>query len=221
MEVKPSCVQQAGLGVFATRPFLQGEPITIFGEGYRSWSAFDDYTIFDGCHGRYGRPWKGDIPAEVAPMSIPVGHLINDRCRLKPTSDMNTLSKLSRYIRIYTSTSRHCANVVIDPSTWTVHATRPIDIGDELYLHYGAWFWVHRCMLDTLSIDQKLTLYVYQTMTYPTSFVHGFLYLDGMTLKHSSTGRNASPECRHSFQSYFLRYTGNTELVELFRRVMT
>lgn len=208
MEIRPSKVRHAGLGLFTIRKWNKGETLTCFGTEERAWHGhFDDHSApVKNRSGRmrYGRPWQGQIPSGPLDPSTAVGHLINDRCTLGHAADWEGIKGLRERVRVYEAASCAAANVWVTED-WRVVARRDLEQGEELYLHYGAWFWVYTLMCNTHQPLQRLACYVYQTEKWPESFVWGYLYLSGSRINDSRMHGPASDQRCTSFVRNFLR----------------
>lgn len=118
LDVRPSAIRGAGLGLFATRAFADGEYICEY---------------------------RGRVLtlAQVLRMSVEersyvMGFGVNAHVDGRPDKNM-----LGRYINDNGNPRRHNVTFVKDrvAKRAAVHATRPIAAGEELYASYGEGYW--------------------------------------------------------------------------------
>lgn len=160
LEIKPSMVEDAGWGVFATKDFKAGDKLTVYSgrelpyheihEGDKISQSLDldediycilthqDYILEPkdgGCIYGYKKEYLERHP------DYGWGSLINDRFCVKEWSEEaiekymeNRGGKESISCEIY-----NCMTVGYD-----VIATRDIKAGEELYTHYGFDFWMKK-----------------------------------------------------------------------------
>ena len=136
----------AGRGVFTTRMIAEGEFCCVYdGKDVK----FEDVTPEDLSH-PYAQlnPFAGVVRLGYREpvSSIGIGQLVNDAARLNFHCDpqTSTVYVTRSEIEAYETSSNAGNNVHFIPPGFNLHASRQIDQGKELLMHYGVTYWLAR-----------------------------------------------------------------------------
>ena len=162
-ELRPS--KKHGLGLFATRDILPYELITLYpADGVRLWLADGKHTVFikefQGMDTDTCVDYSADIPTykglrmeivgDPAKISDPLylGHMANDYCQMKRVEQEDIYTKIS-----FEGMNAGICGVPFEACfpegrhLWKAHGVRclkPIKAGEEIYVHYGEYYWIKK-----------------------------------------------------------------------------
>lgn len=167
--IKQSNKTNGGRGVFATRNIKKGEVVCYY-DGKDI--DLQDITTKD-------QPYAMNDPDDknktrighIEPRcSYGIGQLINDSTRMvfNTTNEIKLttklVTKLYNSIKIYEKKARWRANVAFagEPECkWWMYAAKNIKKGKELYLYYGAHYWIAGAINNTDKISWRKLLFMF------------------------------------------------------------
>jgi hypothetical protein len=152
---------------------------------------------------RVGEPWEGEVP-HILGDGEELGYLINDASAIildkTKANDgpvlRGGLKDLQALVDKYYETHGQKTNVDHEQgSSWAIIAKRTIKPGEELYMTYGAefWLWQYRyAPIDEIDPFDRLVLYIHDIQSTVGLETRGmFLFLDDVGRPSlSSTGDN-------------------------------
>ena len=133
-----------GVGVFARKRIPRGMVVTTYPNEPANDSDSPEYVLyldFEKNMKVKGKPWGGAVPSRV-PLSLPVGHLINDGAMLQKRDYWPGLKTYAADTDTYTRESKQASNIVQDGLVF--RASRNITKGEEILFCYGPMYWTHR-----------------------------------------------------------------------------
>lgn len=125
VEVRPSQIPGAGMGLFTTRDVRKGDRIVHYG---------GEEITPDEMHNRYG--WMRDDTNEYIQVVAPYAMTIRDSTN---TLDAIRIRGAASYMNDATTSTQYTNNV--DLATDFVYAQRNLRAGEELFTAYGDEYW--------------------------------------------------------------------------------
>lgn len=176
--IKESLIKNAGRGVFATKSYKKGDYICFYDCRIKDIETLDDfiYSIKNSLNDKIYVGFK-DIRT-----SDGVGQIINDYSIFtldNEDRDENGLFKLSSKkiddkIEKYIQSSLTNANVAYDSdknNCFKMYAIKDINENDELYSHYGIFYWINK---------------IYNTTNQPFVCLYCLLKTDGLEIQNDT-----------------------------------
>lgn len=176
--LKESDVPNAGLGLFLSddsEPVEAGMIVTHYGgkDGSISEGGAMLYAMASAENAtqmRIGQPWDGEVP-HLLNADEHLGYMVNDPAAiiLAPSRDggpvlRGGLKELIALVSQYYATEDQKANLASPQGAdWAIHATRSIQPGEELYMTYGAEYWLWQLLyapMDKIDPFDRLVVYL-------------------------------------------------------------
>jgi len=174
--IKESLIKNAGRGVFATKSYKKGDYICFYDCQIKDIVTLDDF-IYSIKNGPNNKTYVGYKDVRT---SDGVGQIINDYSMFtldNEDRDENGLFKLSSKkindkIEQYIESSITNTNVAYDSDgNFKMYAAKDINKNDELYNHYGIFYWINK---------------IYNTTNEPFVSLYCLLKTDGLEIKNDT-----------------------------------
>jgi len=152
--IKISLIENAGNGLFTTKCFKKGEFICYYDGEEKNIKSEEDFSY------SITNPFtkKTLIGYNYIKNNNGVGQFINDYCSFNLCDDERdelqlykiNSNKINEKIKIYNKNSISNSNVSFKKGKkyiFKLYATRDINCGEELYLHYGINYWISKIQI--------------------------------------------------------------------------